>query len=261
MFIFTSHSAAHGSVWADVPTHRAAGDVLPAQQRLVVDAACREVHNSNRPTSETDRSQETIAACVPSGSGGKAALSLCTSIAYALWKEGGTSDSLWGACMYAVRDGLLVRHTMEPADSPALKNFFLVLECTGISRSCSSQARAFTVPATRPTTLGRGEERGGGRGEESTVKALTDRLWKCPWWRRSPFLACCGRQQSAKDGGHQQQNEQFAVISQPCIHTYMGSQRKMFPTADGKSKSKSQSQAEPRGEGEGEEERESPRFL
>ncbi len=93
------------------------------------------------------------------------------------------------------------------------------------------------------------------------MKALTDRLWKCPWWRRSPFLACCGHQQSAKDGGHQQQNEQFAVISQPCIHTYMGSQRKMFPTADGKSKSKSQSQAEPRGEGEGGEERESPRFL
>ena len=99
------------------------------------------------------------------------------------------------------------------------------------------------------------------------MKALTDRLWKCPWWRRSPFLACCGHQQSAKDGGHQQQNEQFAVISQPCIytyiHTYMGSQRKMFPAADGKSKSKSQSQAEPRGEGEGEgeEERESPRFL
>ncbi len=148
------------------PTHRAAGDVLPAQQRLVVDAACREVHNSNRPTSETDRSQETIAACVPSGSGGKAALSLCTSIAYALWKEGGTSDSLWGACIYAVRDGLLVRHTMEPADSPALKNFFLVLECAGISRSCSSQARAFTVPATRPTTSGRGEERRGEEGEE-----------------------------------------------------------------------------------------------
>ena len=37
---------------------------------------------------------------------------------------------------------------MDPADSPALKNFFLVEECGGISCSCRRQASAFTVPAT-----------------------------------------------------------------------------------------------------------------
>jgi hypothetical protein len=100
------------------------------------------------------------------------------------------------------------------------------------------------------------------RGEGSTVKALTDRLWKCPWWRRSPFLACCGRQQSAKDGGHQQQNEQFAVISHRShayIHTWVRSGRCFLQQTVRVRVRVRQSRGE--GEGEGEEERESPRFL
>lgn len=41
------------------------------------------------------------------------------------------------------------RRTMDPADRPALKYFFLVAECAGISRSWSWQARAFTEPGTQ----------------------------------------------------------------------------------------------------------------